>query len=141
MSRHPAHLPDERTFGQRMADRVSTASGSWPFIGGYLLITGAWMVANAAGLVRFDPYPFIAYTCGVSVLAILMSSVILLAGNRQADVDRRHAEAAFAHVDEINLKQDQQLLHLESLLKRGDRQHREILAKLETLTQNHSEGD
>jgi uncharacterized membrane protein len=98
---HPAELPDERTIGERAADVAAAVSGSWRFILAYLGTTAAWMAANAAGLIRFDPYPFILYTCGVSVLAILMSSLILLADNRKAAVDRAHAENAYHHVEEV----------------------------------------
>lgn len=137
MSRHPAHLPDERTFGQRAADRVSSACGSWRFIWGYVALTTIWCGGNI-GVWHFDAYPYQFYTFSVSVLAILMSSLILLAGNRQLETDRLHAENAYHHVDEINTKQDEQLAHLAALLKRGESQHQEILAKLERLIQSHS---
>jgi hypothetical protein len=32
---------DERTFGQRLADRVADIGGSWAFIGGFSLCPGA----------------------------------------------------------------------------------------------------
>ena len=37
------------------------------------------------------------------------ASLILLAGNRQSEVDRAHAENAYNHVNEVNSKQDDQL--------------------------------
>lgn len=101
---HPAYEKydtDERTFGERLADRVASFIGSWRFILGYVAFTVLWTSINVL-LPRdaWDTYPFIFYTFSVSVLAILMSSLILLAGKRQEDRDRYLA----AHDYEINKK-------------------------------------
>lgn len=103
---------DDRTFGQRAADACSAFCGSWMFIFLYIAFTVVWCVGNIFTW-SFDPYPYQFYTFSVSVLAILMSALLLLAGNRQAEIDRAHAENAYRHVDEVNAKQDQQLLILQ----------------------------
>jgi uncharacterized membrane protein len=95
-------LMDKRTFGETAADWVSDMSGSWKFIIGYLTLTMIWVAANILLPAGWDKYPFIFYTFSVSVLAILMSSIILLAGNRQAQVDRAHAENAYHQTAETD---------------------------------------
>lgn len=125
----------ELTFGQRAADVVSSFAGSWRFISIYMTLTAAWCGLNVLTVIKhWDPYPYIFYTFSVSVLAILMSSLILLAGNRQAEVDRNHAENAYHHIDEVNAKQDDQLQILrrqldliQSQIETATRQHTEIL--------------
>lgn len=129
--RHPSEVDAPRTFGQRSADVSSRFAGSWRFIFIYLGLTLGWCGLNIATVVRhWDPYPFIFYTFGVSVLAILMSSLILLAGNRQAEVDRAHAENAYHHLDEVNAKQDQQIELLDRQVRVALEQHTQILQQL-----------
>jgi uncharacterized membrane protein len=126
------------TRGQQAADASSGFAGSWTFIFIYVGLTIGWCGFNVLAFVQhWDPYPFIFYTFSVSVLAILMSSLILLAGNRQAEVDRAHAENAYHHVDEVNGKQDEQLeiLHrqlelLERQVSMALEQHTEILSRI-----------
>jgi uncharacterized membrane protein len=143
--RHPKEIQLERargsTLGKRAADWTSGFTGSWKFIFIYIGMTVGWCFFNLIAFVQhWDPYPFIFYTFSVSVLAILMSSLILLAGNRQAEVDRAHAENAYHHVDEVNAKQDQQLQILQKQLELLEQQvssaieqHGEILSKLSTI--------
>lgn len=142
---HPETMHEERaaslTFGQRAADTVSNFAGSWRFIGIYVALTFLWCGLNVLSFVNhWDPYPYIFYTFSVSVLAILMSSLILLAGNRQAEVDRLHAENAYRHVDEVNAKQDQQLQILfhqleliEQQINSAMEQHTEILTQISSV--------
>lgn len=63
--RHPVnvrHVGVGRTFGERLADGLTAAVGSWPFIVTQSLLLAAWIVANGI-LIRgwlgdrpFDPY-------------------------------------------------------------------------------------
>jgi uncharacterized membrane protein len=143
--RHPADIQKERmqnlTPGQRAADFSSGFAGSWTFIFIYVGLTLGWCGLNLVAFVQhWDPYPFIFYTFSVSVLAILLSSLILLAGNRQAEVDRAHAENAYHHVDEVNGKQDEQLqiMHrqldmLELQASKAMEQHAEILSQISSV--------
>src|SRR5437764_359170 len=50
---------EQLTFGQRIADKVATFGGSWPFIIIFGAIMTVWMVVNIASVAHFDPYPFI----------------------------------------------------------------------------------
>lgn len=85
---------DDRSFGQRMADKVAAVGGSWGFIGCFMLFLVGWASLNTFILLRhpFDPYPFIFLNLLLSMLAAIQAPVIMMSQNRAADRDRRHAE-------------------------------------------------
>src|SRR5216683_5176576 len=61
--KHPvnqAHYEDS-TFSQRLADRVASVIGSWPFIIGQSVLMVIWVYLNvwAIFIAHWDPYPFI----------------------------------------------------------------------------------
>lgn len=129
--RHPSKLADDWTFGQRAADKVGATFGSWGFISAYIALTFVWCGGNIV-LWRFDRYPYQFYTFSVSVLAILMSAIILLAAKRIAEIDRSHAENAYEHITEVNRKQDEQLTILERQMDTSIEQHERIQQHLNT---------
>lgn len=130
---HQTHK-NERTVGERCADVVASFTGSWKFILGYIGFTVLWIVYNTVRFLHhFDPFPFIFYTFSVSVLAILMSAIILLSQNRQADIDRAHAENSYRHVDDINVKQDKQLKQLTNQDNTMIKQHNEMKEMIQKL--------
>jgi uncharacterized membrane protein len=102
---------DQRTFGERVADRIATFGGSWSFI---LICFGAllvWILVNAWLLGRdraFDPYPFILLNLVLSMLAALQAPVIMMSQNRQAVKDRLDA----SHDYEVNLKAEIEIRRL-----------------------------
>lgn len=92
---------EQRTFGERMADRIAAFGGSWPFIGLFGLFLAAWIVLNSVLLSRrdgWDPYPYILLNLILSTLAALQAPVIMMSQNRQAARDRLNA----AHDYEVN---------------------------------------
>lgn len=56
--------------------------GSWPFIGGFVLVMIAWALINVTTL-RWDPYPFILLNLFLSMLAGLQGAILLIAAKRQ----------------------------------------------------------
>ncbi|MFJ2579982.1 DUF1003 domain-containing protein [Kitasatospora aureofaciens] len=86
-------MPDG-TLGQRAADRVAAAFGSWRFIVWMTVIIAAWLAWNIVlpATLRFDPYPFIFLTLVLSLQASYAAPLILLAQNRQTEQDRQRAE-------------------------------------------------
>lgn len=56
--------------------------GSWPFVGGFLAVMGAWAAVNASGR-GWDPYPFILLNLFLSMLAGLQGAILLIAAKRQ----------------------------------------------------------
>jgi uncharacterized membrane protein len=108
---HPLLKKDERTFGQRLADRVAAVGGSWAFIIGFGLALTIWMgwnfITRPAGL-AFDPYPFIFLNLMLSMLAAIQAPVIMMSQNRSAARDRAAAEHDYV----VNLRAELEIMHL-----------------------------
>jgi uncharacterized membrane protein len=104
-------LDDEapRTTGERMADRLAVAAGSWKFIIIFLGLLAVWMAVNAVGWIHhWDPYPFILLNLILSCVAAIQAPIILMSQNREEARDRIRAKADY----EINLKAELLLEHL-----------------------------
>ncbi|HEU0299615.1 MAG TPA: DUF1003 domain-containing protein [Longimicrobium sp.] len=104
---------ERRTFGERMADRIASFGGSWPFIGLFGLFLAIWITLNS--MLRreaFDPYPYILLNLMLSTLAALQAPVIMMSQNRQAARDRMNAE----HDYEVNLKAEVEIRGLHDKL-------------------------
>lgn len=133
--RHPREIHDARTFGQRTADRAAATIGSWPFLIVQSGLMVAWMAYNGflathLHLLVIDPFPWILLNLALSTQAGIAGPLILLSGNRQAEIDRAHAENAYHHVDLIDQKQDAQLQCLAAQDVVMERQHDEQLERL-----------
>lgn len=84
---------DEATFGERLADRVASVMGSWRFLIIQSIIIAAWVVLNVVGFIsHWDPYPFILLNLCFSLQAAYTGPILLVAGNRQAQLDRLRLE-------------------------------------------------
>ena len=84
---------DEATFGERMADRVATVIGSWPFLIVQTVLIAMWVILNVVAFVNhWDPYPFILLNLCFSLQAAYTGPILLVAGNRQSQLDRLRLE-------------------------------------------------
>lgn len=79
------------TLGQRLADAVAAVIGSWRFIGLQTCTITFWLILNIRGPVKPDPYPFILLNLLLSFQAAYTGPVLLMAANRQAELDRNRA--------------------------------------------------
>lgn len=104
----------QRTFGERVADRVAAFGGSWTFIGVFVTGMVIWMVANQESARPFDPFPFILLNLLLSCLAALQAPVIMMSQNRQALKDRLDARSDY----EVNV---QAAAEIEALHAKCDR--------------------
>jgi uncharacterized membrane protein len=107
----PLHreMDEGLSFGQRVADKVASFGGSWPFIGLFFLFLLAWMGVNTILLLHpYDPYPYILLNLMLSCLAAIQAPVILMSQSRQADRDRKQA----ANDYEVNLKSEIEIMQL-----------------------------
>ncbi|WP_420382287.1 DUF1003 domain-containing protein [Novosphingobium sp.] len=101
-----AHL----TVGQKVADTVAAAMGSWKFIiiqSGLLFL---WIVLNVTAYVqKWDPYPFILLNLALSFQAAYAAPFIMMSQNRQQDIDREAAACDY----QVNIKAELEieLLH------------------------------
>ncbi len=80
------------TFGQRAADAVARAAGSWQFIIIQSIFLALWATLNVVGwFYHWDPYPFILMNLMLSLQAAYTAPVIMMSQNRQAERDRLEA--------------------------------------------------
>jgi uncharacterized membrane protein len=79
------------TLGQKLADKLSSIVGSWTFIGvqsGFIVF---WIILNLFSSVKPDRYPFMFLNILLSFQAAYTGPVLLMAANRQAEIDRKRA--------------------------------------------------
>jgi len=108
---------EKLTLGQRVADKVASFGGSWPFIGLFTLFLLLWIGGNTALLLMLhkkpvDPFPFILLNLFLSMLAAIQAPVIMMSQNRQTAHDRLEAE----HDYEVNLKAELEIMALHQKL-------------------------
>src|ERR1700753_4251745 len=83
--KHPIsqRLHEERTRGERLADKISDQIGSWRFLVIQTVVITLWVAVNAAGLaLHWDPYPFVLLSLLFSVQAAYVGPILLLSQNR-----------------------------------------------------------
>ena len=78
---------ERRTFGDKLADKVTEIAGSWGFIIGFCIFLILWMIINTILIVKFDEYPFILLNLILSCIAALQAPVIMMSQNRAAKKD------------------------------------------------------
>jgi uncharacterized membrane protein len=101
--KHPvnqAHF-DDRDFGEKIADQLSSGMGSWPFLIVQTVFMIVWVSVNVVWLLNkgWDPYPFILLNLVLSLQATYAGPIVLLAGNRQSAKDRMTLEHAAAEAE------------------------------------------
>lgn len=118
------------TFGEKLADKISSIAGSWPFIIGFISLLTIWITLNVTKIfIHFDSYPFILLNLVLSCVAALQAPVIMMSQNRHAEKDRIKSEQDFEtnekaeiiieeilknteKIEEIQKKQDEILKYL-----------------------------
>ncbi len=106
----PDKPASQLTLGQRIADTVAATMGSWRFIIIQSILLTVWIVLNVTAFVqKWDPYPFILLNLALSFQAAYAAPFIMMAQNRQQDIDRKEAENDYR----INIKAELEieLLH------------------------------
>lgn len=84
-----------RTTSQRIADWLTTKSGTMMFLSANAIFFGVWIVFNIhliPGVEPFDAYPFGFLTMIVSLEAIMLSIVVLISQNREAHIANTREE-------------------------------------------------
>jgi uncharacterized membrane protein len=107
-------LQERLTLGQRVADRVAAAGGSWPFLILFMATIAVWIAFNGSllGRAAFDPYPYILLNLVLSCVAAVQAPIIMMSQNRAAARDRLEADEDF----KINLKAEIEIAALHEKL-------------------------
>ena len=108
-----AEVRRKRTRLDRATDAISGFAGSPRFLAAQVLAVAGWITANATGLARFDPYPFEFLNFALAVEAILLSTFVLMAQNRQG---REAAEQAELHL-QVGLLAEQETTKMLEMLQ------------------------
>jgi uncharacterized membrane protein len=84
----------ERQVQDRLADAITSFSGSMLFVYIHIFWFGAWLLVNTGhvGIPPFDPFPYGLLTMIVSLEAIFLSTFVLISQNRFSDEADRRAE-------------------------------------------------
>jgi uncharacterized membrane protein len=127
-----ADLNTRLTFGQRVADKVASFGGSWPFIGIFAAFLAIWVGLNVFLLFShkhpFDPFPYILLNLFLSMLAAIQAPVIMMSQNRQSANDRIVSQ----HDYEVNLKAEVEIVALHQKIDELRVQQWEALIRLQT---------
>ena len=75
-----------RTFGDKLADKLTEIAGSWKFIIGMIIFLLGWILLNLF-VIDNDPYPFILLNLILSCIAALQAPIIMMSQNREAKKD------------------------------------------------------
>ncbi len=113
---HPLLL-NQRTFGQKAADKITKWAGSWAFIITFILLILIWMIVNTSWIVfgkTWDPKPFILLNLVLSCVAAIQAPIILMSQNRTGDKDRQRAEYDYA----VNRKAEREIQVMKEQLNR-----------------------
>jgi len=79
------------TIGQKLADQLSNLVGSWKFIITQSSFIAFWLILNTLSPKKPDPYPFMFLNILLSFQAAYTGPVLLMAANRQSEIDRKRA--------------------------------------------------
>jgi uncharacterized membrane protein len=126
-----AQMEGDWSRGQRVADRVASFGGSWPFLGIFAGFLVTWIVANSVALLwrPVDPYPFILLNLVLSCLAAVQAPVIMMSQNRQQAKDRLRAKSDY----QVNLKAELEIRHLHEKVDHLLMQQWERLAEIQEI--------
>lgn len=116
-------VTEARTVQGRVADAITTFSGSMAFVWVHAVWFGLWVLLNI-GLLHiphiseFDPFPFSLLTMVVSLEAIFLSTFVLISQNRLAAASEKRAELDL----QVNLLAEQKATKILEMLDQIARQ-------------------
>ncbi len=111
-----AEIEDDRTIGEKLADKIADFGGSWTFLISFFMFLIIWILFNSylffSHNTIFDPYPFILLNLILSCIAAIQAPIIMMSQNRQSAKDRIRSE----HDYQVNLKAEIEIRHLHDKL-------------------------
>ena len=108
------------TLGERLADKVAGTLGTWRFIVIQIVVIILWATLNAMPKNKIDPYPYSFLNLILGVQAALTGPILLIAGNRQEEMDRKRAienleidKISYKDLKQISERIEEQFKHLD----------------------------
>ena len=116
-NKHPLfRIP--KTIGEKSADNLTKAIGSWTFIIIFIFFIILWTGTNLyAWTNNWDPYPFILLNLILSMIAAIQAPIILMSQNRQEKRDRVRMEYDY----EIDKKAEREIREIKEMLRKMNR--------------------
>ena len=109
-------MSEKQSFGQRAADILTQASGSWGAFWGFTFVLWGYIAFNlvpATQSLHFDPYPFGFLTLVLSLIANYQALIVMISQAGQARAQKRQEER-----DRIIQQQSHDmLLHQEHIMQ------------------------
>lgn len=106
--KHPGvRSGDQLSFGERAADRMRNAMGSWPFVFVFFGVMISWALVNTYFIEHvlhhkaFDPYPYILLNLFLSMLAGIQAAALLIAAKRADAISSEVAIHTSSNTDDI----------------------------------------
>jgi uncharacterized membrane protein len=106
--KHPGvRSGDDLSFGERAADKMRNAMGSWPFVFAFFAVMIAWALVNTLLIQHilnhkaFDPYPYILLNLFLSMLAGIQGATLLIAAKRADAISSEVALHTAKNTDDI----------------------------------------
>jgi uncharacterized membrane protein len=106
--KHPGvRSGDDLSFGERAADKMRNAMGSWPFVFAFFAVMIAWALINTLLIQHilnhkaFDPYPYILLNLFLSMLAGIQGATLLIAAKRADAISSEVALHTAKNTDDI----------------------------------------
>lgn len=109
-AQHPGvRQHSDLSLGERAADRMRNAMGSWPFVFGFFAVMISWALVNTWLLQRvlhhraFDPYPYILLNLFLSMMAGVQAAALLIAAKRSDAIASEVAVHTATNTDDIKI--------------------------------------
>jgi uncharacterized membrane protein len=127
---------DKQRLGQKVADKVASVVGGWPFIIFQSCMLVCWIAFNIYVVKRyhddkagFDPYPFILLNLMLSFQAAYTGPIVMMSQNRQNEKDRFAAQCDF----DCNKTAEEEVRVIMEHLVYQDQMLNDIMARLDAL--------
>ncbi len=121
-----------RTFGDKLADKLTEIAGSWKFIIGMIIFLLSWILLNLFVIDNADPYPFILLNLILSCIAALQAPIIMMSQNREAKKDSLRSSNDY----KTDLKSELILEELHNEIKKLTANQNKILKYIEEQEKN-----
>lgn len=121
-----------RTFGDKLADKLTEIAGSWKFIIGMIIFLLSWILLNLFVIDNADPYPFILLNLILSCIAALQAPIIMMSQNREAKKDSLRSSNDY----KTDLKSELILEELHNEIKKLTANQNKVLKYIEEQEKN-----
>lgn len=120
---------ENRTIGEKVADKLAEVAGSWTFIMIFVLFLIFWIVLNVIAMQAVDPYPFILLNLVLSCISAIQAPIIMMSQNREAKKEKIKSNNEYKTtlkneliLEELHRKMDEILKNEKAILEYIDKE-------------------